>query len=215
MRYLLAILVLCILTVVGILGFRGSHSRKTSLYIFPDMEWQLKLRPQKDNGFFANGLSSQLPPAGTIARAKPLQAASGPALPFEDAPVFTGRVTGTTNFVELNPMTVNAQFLQRGQQRFTIYCSPCHGAQADGNGITKKIGAMAVVANLHDKRIVELADGEIFHVITNGRNLMGSYASQVKVEDRWAIIAYLRALQFSHLGNVEDLPQPLRASLKK
>jgi len=215
MRYFIAIFVLCVLTAVGILGFRGSHSRKTSLYIFPDMEWQLKLRPQKDNGFFANGLSSQFHPQGTIPRAKAIQAIAGPALPFEDAPVFTGRVTGTTNFVELNPMAVTAQSLQRGQQRFTIYCSPCHGAQADGNGITKKIGAMAVVANLHDKRIVEMPDGEIFHIITNGRNLMGSYASQVIVEDRWAIIAYLRAVQFSHLGTLDDLPQPLRSSLKK
>ncbi|MCX6885853.1 MAG: cytochrome c [Verrucomicrobiota bacterium] len=215
MRYFISILVLTVVTVVAILGFRGSHSRKTSLYIFPDMEWQLKLRPQKDNGFFPNGLSSQMSPQGTVARAKPIHALAGEALPFEDAPVFTGRAPGTTNFVELNPMPITATYLQRGQQRFTIYCSPCHGAQADGNGITKKIGAMAVVANLHDKRIVGLPDGEIFHVITNGRNLMGSYASQVTVQDRWAIIAYVRALQFSHLGTVEDLPQPLRAALKK
>jgi mono/diheme cytochrome c family protein len=215
MRYFIAILILIVLTVVGILGFRGSHSRNTSLYIFPDMEWQLKLRPQKDNSFFADGRSSQLAPQGTVARAKPIVALAGAALPFEDAPVNTGKLTGATNFVELNPMPINAQVLQRGQQRFTIYCTPCHGALGDGNGITKKIGAMTVVANLHDKRIVEMPDGELFHVVTNGRNLMGSYASQVIVEDRWAIIAYLRALQLSHLGTIEDLPQPLRASLKK
>ena len=78
----------------------------------------------------------------------------------------TGLVAGTTNFVENNPLPVTAELLKRGQQRFTINCSPCHGQLADGNGITKKIGAMAVVANLHDKRIVEMADGELFHVIT-------------------------------------------------
>ena len=65
-----------------------------------------------------------------------------------------------------------AELLKRGQQRFTINCSPCHGQLADGNGITRKIGAMAVVANLHDKRIVEMTDGELFYVISNGRNLM-------------------------------------------
>jgi hypothetical protein len=74
---------------------------------------------------------------------------------------------------------------------------------------------MAVVANLHDKRIVSMPDGEIFHVITNGRNLMGSYGANVVTEDRWAIVAYLRALQLARLGSIEDVPQELRGSLKK
>ena len=127
----------------------------------------------------------------------------------------TGFVAGTTNFVEINPLPITAALLKRGQQRFTINCSPCHGALADGNGITKKIGAMAVVANLHDKRIAELADGELFYVITNGRNLMGAYGPNVTVPDRWAIIAYLRALQLARLGTIDDVPQELRGSLKK
>jgi hypothetical protein len=215
MRYIVLFLAICSLATFGILGKRGSHSRKPPFYIFPDMEWQLKLRPQKANGFFTNGLSSQLPVPGTIARSVPIEAASGPVFPYEDAPVTTGRVTGTTNFVENNPMPITMELLQRGQQRFTINCSPCHGALADGNGITKKINAMAVVANLHDKRIVELADGELFYVITNGRNLMGPYGANVTVPDRWAIIAYLRALQLARLGNLDEVPQELRAVLKK
>jgi len=215
MRYFLAILAATIVAVVGVLGFRGSHFRKPSLYIFPDMEWQLKLRPQKPNGFFTNGLSSQYHLPGTIPRSTPLLTPDGPVYPFEDAPVNTGRVAGTTNFIENGPLPVTAELLKRGQQRFTINCSPCHGALADGNGITKKIGAMAVVANLHDKRIVEMADGELFFVITNGRNNMGAYGANVTVADRWAIIAYLRALQVSQLGTIDDVPQELRAGLKK
>lgn len=215
MRYFLAIFVVCVLAVVGVLGFRGTRFRKPPLYIFPDMEWQLKLRPQKPNGFFANGISSQLPVPGTIARGVPIQTASDPVFPYEDAPVNTGRFTGTTNFVENNPLSITPELLQRGQQRFTINCSPCHGALADGNGITKRIGAMAVVANLHDKRIVEMADGEIFYVISNGRGLMGAYGPNVTVPDRWAIIAYLRALQLSQLGTIDDVPPELRATLKK
>jgi mono/diheme cytochrome c family protein len=105
--------------------------------------------------------------------------------------------------------------LRRGQQRFQINCSPCHGATAEGKGITQKIGAMAVVANLHDKRIVEMTDGELFFVVTNGRNLMGGYGANVTVEDRWAVIAYLRALQLARLGSVDDVPQEFRATLKK
>jgi hypothetical protein len=215
MRYFFAIFAALVLIVVGILGFRGSHFRKTPLYIFPDMEWQLKLRPQKDNGFFANGLSSQLAVAGTIPRGAEIHSATGAVFPYEDSPVNTGHITGTTNFVENNPMAITDEFMKRGQQRFTINCSPCHGALADGNGITKKIGAMAIVANLHDKRIVEMTDGELFYVVTNGRNNMGAYGANVTVEDRWAIVAYLRALQLARLGTIDDVPQELRASLKK
>jgi mono/diheme cytochrome c family protein len=215
MRYFFAIFIVSVLAVLGVLGFRGTHFRKTPLYIFPDMEFQLKLRPQKEDAFLKNGLTSQLQVPGTIPRSSPLQTINGPVYPFEDSPVNTGRVTGTTNFVQTNPMPITAELLARGQQRFTINCSPCHGATADGNGITKKIGAMAVVANLHDKRIVEFADGEIFYVISNGRNLMGSYGANVTVPDRWAIVAYLRALQLSQLGSMDDVPQDQRWTLKK
>jgi mono/diheme cytochrome c family protein len=214
MRYFLAIFIVCVAAVVGVLGFRGSYSRKPPLYIFPDMEWQPKLRPQKPNGFFANGISSQLPVAGTIARGNPLQTVDGPVYPYQDAPVNTGFVAGTTNFAPNNPLPITSTLLERGRQRYTINCSPCHGQLGDGNGITKKIGAMAVVANLHEKRIVSLPDGELFHVITHGRNTMGAYGPTVTVEDRWAIVAYLRALQWSQLGTMDEVPAELRAGLK-
>jgi mono/diheme cytochrome c family protein len=218
MRYFLFIFVVIVLVVAGIAGCRGGRSRKPPLYIFPDMKRQLKLRPQTANSFFANGLSSQLPPPGTIAQSQPLNVGGQAVYPYEDAPVNTGRPAGaggTTNFVELNPFPVTTGLLARGRQRFTIYCAPCHGALGDGNGMPKKIGAMAVVANLHDKRIVELPDGEIFNTVSNGKNNMQGYAPQVPVEDRWAIIAYLRALQLTRLGSVDDLSPELRANLKK
>jgi mono/diheme cytochrome c family protein len=214
MRYFLLIFAVCVLAAIGIAGKRGSLSRRPPLYMFPDMRRQLKLRPQQPNEFFANGVSSQLPPAGTIPRDPPIQTRAGLVYPYEDSPVYSGCATGTTNFVENNPLAVTAQLLQRGRQRFTINCSPCHGQEADGNGITRKIGAMAVVANLHDKRIVEMTDGELFYVITHGRNLMGAYGPNVPVQDRWAIIAYLRALQLSQLGTTNDVPPELRGNLK-
>jgi mono/diheme cytochrome c family protein len=200
---------------VGIAGRRGDKSRRQPMQIFADMKRQLKLRPMVPDSFFANGVSSQLPPPGTIAQSAPLNVGGREVYRFEDVPVNTGRLTGATNFVELNPLPVTPALMQRGQQRYTIYCTPCHGAQGDGKGITQKIGAMAVVANLHDKRIVELADGEIFNTISNGKNLMGAYGPQISVEDRWAVIAYLRALQLTRLGAEADLPPELRANLKK
>jgi mono/diheme cytochrome c family protein len=215
MRYFLIIFVVSCLAVVGIAGFRGSHSRNTPIQIFPDMKKQLKLRPMTPNAFFPNGVSSQLPPEHTIAEAKPIIVGDKAVYPYEDSPVWTGMIPGTTNFVENNPFPITEQLMQRGRERFTIYCSPCHGQTAEGTGITKKIGAMGVVANLHDKRIVEMPDGEIFNTITHGKNLMGAYGPNVPVEDRWAIIAYLRAVQLSHLGTVDDLPADERAALKK
>ena len=71
------------------------------------------------------------------------------------------------------------------------------------------------MANLHDKRIVEMADGELFYVITNGRNNMGAYGPNVTIQDRWAIIAYLRAVQLARLGSIDDVPEELRGTLKK
>ena len=215
MRYFLLILGVCVVVVMLIAGKRGDKSRKPPIYIFPDMKRQLKLRPQTANGFFANGLSSQVPPPGTIAQSKPMNVGGKEVYPFEDVPVNTGRIPGTTNFVELTPFPVTAQLLARGQQRFTIYCAPCHGATGEGKGITQKIGAMVVVGNLHDKRMVEMTDGEVFNTISNGKTLMGVYGLQIPVEDRWAIIAYVRALQLSRLGSADDLPPELRANLKK
>ena len=92
------------------------------------MDRQPKLRPQTRNNFFPDQLSSQLPVPGTIAR--------GTA--YEDSPANTGRITGTTNFVETIPVAVTEQLITRGRQRYQINCSPCHSAMGDGNGITKK-----------------------------------------------------------------------------
>ena len=170
----IAVSIVLVFLAVGIAGFatlglQGKMSRKPPLELFPDMDRQAKLRPMEPNHFFANGVSSQLPPAGTIARSQPIETANGAVYHFEDSPVNTGRVAGTTNFVEANPLAVNLQMIQRGQERFDIYCAPCHGKLGDGNGITKKIGVMPTVANLHDARIVKLTDGEIFNTITYGK----------------------------------------------
>ena len=187
-------------------AFPGHMSRKPPLEVFPDMDRQAKLRPQEPIDFFANGFSSQLPPAGTIARSEPIQTANGAVYRFEDSPVNTGRITGTTNFIETNPLRrERRRCLQRGRERFDIYCAPCHGTLGDGNGIIKKIGDMPAVANLHDKRIVQMTDGEIFNTITYGKGLMGAYGPLMPAQDRWAAVAYLRALQLSWLGSQDEL----------
>ena len=217
MRYILSILLIGAaigVAVFGTFGLQGKMSRKPPMELFPDMDRQAKLRPMEPNHFFANGVSSQLPPTGTVARSQPIETVSGAVYRFEDSPVNTGRVTGTTNFVETNPLPVNAALIQLGHEHFDIYCAPCHGRLGDGNGITKKIGVMPAVANLHDKRIVEMADGEIFNTVTYGKGLMGAAGPLVPTEDRWAVIAYLRALQLSWLGTTNDLTAEQSAALK-
>jgi hypothetical protein len=200
--------------VFAIAGVRGEVLRRPPLEIFADMNRQPKLKPQRPFAFMPNGVSSQLPPPGTIARSQPIQTVNGSVYPYQDAPVNTGRITGTTNFVETNPLPVNGELLARGQERFDIYCAPCHGELGDGNGITKKIGDMPAVANLHDARIVMMTDGEIFNTITYGKNTMGAYGPLVPPQDRWAIVAYLRALQLSWLGSTNELSPDQQASLK-
>ena len=217
MRYIISIALIGMAlgaAIVGIAGFRGGLSRKPPIEIFPDMNRQLKLRPMEANSFFTNGVSSQLQPPGTIARSEPIQTIAGPVYSFEDSPLNTGRITGTTNFVETNPLPVTGELLQRGHERFDIYCAPCHGKLGDGNGITKKLGLMPVVANLHDQRIVVMTDGEIFNTITHGKSTMAAYGPLITAQDRWAVVAYLRALQLSWLGTTNDLPGDQQAALK-
>src|SRR5256712_13463488 len=107
------------------------------------------------------------------------------------------------------PVPVTPELLERGRQRFGITCAMCHGATAAGNGITKQYG-LATVVSLQDERIRKMADGEIFNTITNGKNTMMAYGPNIIVPDRWAIIAYLRALQRSqNAASVDVPPEPL------
>ena len=214
MRYFLIGFVLLCLVVVSIAGLRGGKSRRPPIELFPDMDRQPKLRPQAHNSLFADQLSSRLPVEGTVPRSKPTVLEGKEIYPFEDNPLNTGRVPGTTNFVETIPLTVTGQLLARGQQRYAINCSPCHGATGDGKGVTSKY-QMIAMANFHDIRLVKMPDGEVFNTITYGKNLMGAYGPNVAITDRWAIVAYVRALERSRLALLDDVPEPLRAGLKK
>jgi hypothetical protein len=217
MRYFLLGWLLIVVVGVSIAGFRGDLSRHAPFEIFPDMKRQPKLKPQKTSRFFADGRSSRLPVPGAIAQTGPYEMMNGmnqaPVFPYEDVPFNTGREAGATNFVETLPVSISLPLLHRGRERYDIFCAPCHSPVGDGNSAMRKLG-MTVVANLHEERFLQMTDGELFHVISDGRGLMGPYAALIDVEDRWAVIAYLRALQRSRLGDIEDVPAPLRAQLQ-
>jgi mono/diheme cytochrome c family protein len=221
MRYFVLLFFLTCFAVVAIAGFRGSHSRRPPIEFFADMVRQNKVRPQTPSDFFADEHASRLIPVGTVPRSGPyfvngetLKVDGKPVYPYEDSPVNTGRIVGTTNWVTNNPLPMTRQMLERGQQRYQINCLPCHGPVGDGKGITSKYG-LAAIANFHEKRFIDMCDGEIFNSITVGKNLMPAYGANVTVEDRWAVIAYVRALQRSQLATAEDVPEPLRGPFKK
>ena len=203
MRYFLLLLALAVVTVMGVLGKRGDTFKKPPLEIFPDMDRQAKLRPQTPNLTFANGRSSQEPVANTVARGDH----------YENNAINTGRIPGSTNFIANIPVPVTEQLMARGHQRYEIYCTPCHGSLGDGKGVVQKFG-YASIKSLHDKLVVAQGDGEIFNTITYGKATMWPYGSQISVEDRWAIIAYVRALQRGHLGLLDEVPAQLKGGLK-
>ncbi|MEY2541903.1 MAG: hypothetical protein QOI22_1505, partial [Verrucomicrobiota bacterium] len=112
------------------------------------------------------------------------------------------------------PIPVTPELMHRGRERFAITCAMCHGATAAGNGITKQYGLITVVS-LQDEAKRKMADGEIFNTITNGKNTMMAYGPNIMVADRWAIIAYLRALQRSQNATAADVPEEHHAEMDK
>jgi len=218
------------LAMVSFLGFRGQKSTGSPIEVFPDMVRQPKVRAQAPLGFFADGRGNRPPVLGTVpigyamphpaAQASP-GAAPQPPDPKTAAPfgfsagndyMSTGRMG--SNWGTGLPVEVTPQLLERGMQRYNINCAICHGPTAAGNGIVKQYG-LATVVTLQDDRIRNMADGEIFNTITHGKNTMLSYGPNVTVNDRWAIIAYLRVLQRSQHGTSADLPPEARAQLEK
>jgi mono/diheme cytochrome c family protein len=206
-RYLFLVFGLTAVVIMLVAGKRGDISRRPPIEVFPDMDRQPKLRPQTGSEIFGDGFSSRLPVVGTVARGSAWQENS----------INTGRVPGSTNWVATIPIPVTQQLMARGRERFQINCTPCHGAEGDGKGITTKFG-MTVIANLHDatsRKVVQQPDGEIFNTISNGKLLMGGYAANITIEDRWAIVAYVRALQRSRLANLDDVPAERREALAR
>lgn len=212
MRYLTLLGLLVAVAIVAMAGKRGSLSRRPPIEVFPDMDRQPRLRPQTANDFFADGLSSQPPVPGTIARRPPIEVEGRLIYPYQDHPVNTGRLPGRTNFVPHIPLPVTTGLLGRGQERFNIFCAPCHGASGQGNGWTSRLGLVGV-ADLHQLRVVQMPDGQLFHTILHGKNRMAGYASSLDPADAWAVAAYVRALQRARLGTLDDVPPDQRAKL--
>jgi len=166
-----------------------------------DMHDQAKYEPLEQSSFFGDQRSARLPVEGTIARGQ-LR---------EDTHYYEGKVANQP--VHTFPMELNEKFLQRGQQRYNIFCAPCHDQTGSGVGMVVKRG-FKQPPSMHIDRLREAPVGYYFDVITNGFGVMSSYAEQVPVDDRWAIIAYIRALQLSQNATLADVPEEERVKLE-
>ena len=207
MRYVLIGIAMMVFLVVSLAGFRGDISRKAPIELIADMDRQPKLRPLEPNSFFANGMSSQPLVKGTVRQSEAIPLADGSDVyPFEtEHPAVSGLQTGTTNAVANIPLEVSMGLMERGREKYTISCVPCHGGQGDGNGVVKYFGISAI-KSLHDPDVVKQSDGDIYRTITWGKGVMKGYANTLSIEDRWAIVAYARALQLSRLGTEDEVP---------
>ena len=129
-----------------------------------------------------------------------------------DEALYTGKIG--TNLVETFPFPITREVLERGRERFDIYCSPCHGRTGEGNGMIVQRGFPAP-PSYHIDRLRQAPVGHFFDVITHGYGMMYPYAARVEVGDRWAIAAYIRALQKSHSSTLAEVPSPQRAQLEE
>ena len=167
-----------------------------------DMHDAPRYEPLEASTFFANGQASRALVANTVPR----------GLLREDTHLNEGRIDGglATTF----PMAVTPAVMQRGRERFNVFCSPCHGPTGSGNGMVVQRGFRAP-PSYHEDRLRNAPVGYFFDVMTNGFGAMQDYASQVPVADRWAIAAYIRALQLSQRATLADVPADRRADLDR
>jgi mono/diheme cytochrome c family protein len=167
-----------------------------------DMRDQPRYEPLEASDFFADGQSARLPVPGTVARGQL----------HEDEAFYTGRSEG--QFVSELPIEVDRDLLVRGQERFNIYCSVCHGKTGVGDGMIVQRGFRRP-PSYHIDRLRNAPAGHFFDVMTHGFGAMPSYAAQIEPRDRWAIVAYVRVLQVSQNATLDDVPVADRARLQE
>jgi mono/diheme cytochrome c family protein len=167
-----------------------------------DMQVQPKYKPLDPSGFFGDGRSARPPVPGTVARGE---------LRINEA-MYTGKVNGVA--VDAFPFPITRADLERGRERYNIYCSPCHDFTGGGRGLVVQRG-FPPPPSYHIERLRNAPVGHFVDVMTSGYGTMYSYADRVSPEDRWRIAAYIRALQLSQHGKLSDVPEKDRAKLEK
>lgn len=187
-----------LLTVV-LAGCRGHQSERPPIHPHLGMDFQEKFQTQSYNPLFEDKMTMRKPVTGTIARGKM----------HENTELHEGR-TEEGEYVESVPIDVTREVLERGRDRYEVYCTPCHGQTGAGDGIIMRGDyGYTPASSYHVDRLREVSDGYLYDVIANGVRNMPAYAQQIPVRDRWAIVTYIRALQRSQNARPEELPEDL------
>lgn len=181
---------------------RGQKSSKTPWHPNPNMDDQEKYQAQEHSKFYADGAAMRQPVEGTV----PIGSV------YTDTAYHTGK-DSRGDFVKKSPVALTRALMERGRERYNIFCAPCHDRTGTSQGIVIKKG-MLPPPSLHDPRLVGETDGYLFDVMSNGIRNMPPYKYQIPVEDRWAIIAYVRALQRSQTATIDDVPEAARQELR-
>lgn len=190
----------CILVLAVILSacYRGRPSEKPPIHLNPNMDNQPKYRAQAASKFFEDGSTMRMPIPGTVARGGL----------YADGPYYFGK-DEDGNYTKTIPINVTMKMLKRGQERYNIYCSPCHGRTGEGRGIVVQRGYLPP-PNFHQDYIRAYPVGQIYDVINRGVRNMPAYGPMIPVEDRWAIVAYFKALLRSQNATINDIPEAYR-----
>lgn len=208
------IVALCVLVVALVAPWplvarmRATKSRKPRIHIFPDMDNQARFNAQASHPLFADGRAARPLEPGTVAMGE-LR---------EDAQFEEGKVNG--RFVEKIPTEITEESIARGRERFNIYCATCHGKTGSGDGpVTVRAeeleeGLWVFPPTYHSSAVRGRNPGELFNSISRGVRTMPAYGPQISVSDRWAIVAYVRALQWSQNATVEDISPDMAPSLR-
>jgi hypothetical protein len=177
---------------VGV-GCRGQTSSEPPIVVLRDMFKQDRYNPQAESDLFANGRTMRTPPEGTIPREREI-----------DPEIGQGRLPDDSGYVAEVPPVVAPRFggaramIERGEERYDIYCRPCHDGTGTGRGtVITRSGWQPSPPSFHQERIRQMPDGQLFATISHGVRVMPSFAAQIPVNDRWAIVSYVRALQLS------------------
>jgi cytochrome c5 len=217
MRQFFIIYLFLVALVLTVFGFRGCKSTKPPLEVFPDMDRQAKFHEQGKTKFFDNQRMDREPVPGTVPFVTDEQEAFPHLQPdnrFRENDYLATGMLEDGSFGNGIPVEVSFEGMKSGQEIFNIYCAVCHGESGNGKGVVaqERYGFNTIVSILQS-RIAEQPDGEIFNTITHGKNTMGPYGTKIRVEDRWKVVMYVRALQRAAAGKVEDVPAEEKGGL--
>jgi len=210
MPVLVILFSLSLVPIAFIARARTTRSSQPRVHVVPNMDNQQRFKSQQPNNWFADGRAMRLPVEGTVARGRlDLDAHYTQGLDGEAyAETFPGRVE------------VTHQLVARGAQRYQIYCAPCHGLSGYGDGVVSRRadrlqqGTWVPPSSFHIEPASTRTVGHLYNTISNGIRTMPSYGSQIEVEDRWAIVAYVKALQRSQHASTDDVPPDKRSQLR-